>query len=91
MGYRTIVAGTDGSETASRAVDKAARLARITGARLVLVSAVPEEAPSTEAAEELLRQAQQSAQKRGVKAEVQFPRGAQARCCRRLRLPSRRT
>jgi nucleotide-binding universal stress UspA family protein len=41
MGYRTIVAGTDGSVTASRALDKAARLARITGARLVLVSVVP--------------------------------------------------
>jgi nucleotide-binding universal stress UspA family protein/nitrite reductase/ring-hydroxylating ferredoxin subunit len=75
MGYRTIVAGTDGSETASRAVDKAVRLAGITGARLVLVSAVPAEAPSTEAAQQLLRRAQVSAQKRGVKAEIRFPEG----------------
>ena len=35
----TIVAGTDGSATAGRAVGEAASLARSTGARLVLVSA----------------------------------------------------
>ena len=35
----TIVAGTDGSATAERAVGEAASLARSTGARLVLVSA----------------------------------------------------
>jgi len=35
----TIVAGTDGSATAERAVAEAASLARSTGARLVLVSA----------------------------------------------------
>lgn len=75
MGYRTIVAGTDGSETAARAVDKAARLAKVTGARLVLVSAVPAEAPSTDAAEKLLRQAQEAVARRGVKAEVLFPEG----------------
>ncbi len=91
MGYRTIVAGTDGSETAGRAVDKAARLAKITGARLILVSAVPAEAPSTEEAEELLRQAQQSVRKRGVKPRSGTRRGARARCCRRLRPPSRPT
>lgn len=36
---QTIVAGTDGSATAERAVREAASLARSTGARLVLVSA----------------------------------------------------
>ena len=35
----TIVAGTDGSASAERAVREAARLARATGSRLVLVSA----------------------------------------------------
>jgi nucleotide-binding universal stress UspA family protein len=35
----TIVVGTDGSESAARAVREAARLARMTGARLVIVSA----------------------------------------------------
>ena len=35
----TIVVGTDGSESAARAVREAARLARMTGARLIIVSA----------------------------------------------------
>jgi nucleotide-binding universal stress UspA family protein len=35
----TIVVGTDGSQSAARAVREAARLARMTGARLVIVSA----------------------------------------------------
>jgi nucleotide-binding universal stress UspA family protein/nitrite reductase/ring-hydroxylating ferredoxin subunit len=39
MGYRTIVIGTDGSETATRALDKAARLAKHVAGRLVIVCA----------------------------------------------------
>ena len=35
----TLVVGTDGSESAARAVREAARLARLSGARLVIVSA----------------------------------------------------
>lgn len=78
MGYRTIVAGTDGSQTAARAVDKAARLAGITGAKLVLVSAVSPEAPSTEAAQEILRAAKQAAAAREVDAELVYPEGRPA-------------
>jgi nucleotide-binding universal stress UspA family protein len=37
--FRSIVVGTDGSETAQTAVDAAAELAKLTGARLELVSA----------------------------------------------------
>jgi nucleotide-binding universal stress UspA family protein len=37
--YRSIVVGTDGSETARRAVERAARLAEMSGAELHLVSA----------------------------------------------------
>lgn len=37
--YRTIVVGTDGSETSYRAVDRAAELARDAGARLVIACA----------------------------------------------------
>jgi nucleotide-binding universal stress UspA family protein len=37
--FRTIVVGTDGSETAQVAVDAAVELAQLTGARLELVSA----------------------------------------------------
>src|SRR4051794_22877467 len=40
--YQTIVVGTDCSPTAERAVAKAAELARLTGAKLFLVSAVSE-------------------------------------------------
>jgi nucleotide-binding universal stress UspA family protein len=39
MGYTSIVVGTDGSDTAERAVRQAARLAADEGARLVVVSA----------------------------------------------------
>jgi nucleotide-binding universal stress UspA family protein len=39
MGYTSIVVGTDGSETAERAVRQAAELAADEGARLVVVSA----------------------------------------------------
>jgi nucleotide-binding universal stress UspA family protein len=41
MMYRTIVVGTDCSPTATKAVMKAAELATLTGAKLVLVSAYP--------------------------------------------------
>jgi nucleotide-binding universal stress UspA family protein len=37
--YRTVLVGTDGSDTSFRAVDRAAELAAATGARLVIVSA----------------------------------------------------
>jgi len=37
--YRTVVVGTDGSDTSFRAVDRAAALARDAGARLLIVSA----------------------------------------------------
>jgi nucleotide-binding universal stress UspA family protein len=44
----TIVVGTDGSDGAARAVSEAARLARMTGARLVIVSAVSDLHPYRE-------------------------------------------
>jgi len=48
--YRTIVVGTDCSPTAARAVEKAAELARLTGAKLYLVSAVSESVTALAAA-----------------------------------------
>jgi nucleotide-binding universal stress UspA family protein len=39
MGYRNVVVGTDGSETAELAVREAAELARVFGARLTIVTA----------------------------------------------------
>jgi nucleotide-binding universal stress UspA family protein len=48
--YNTVVVGTDCSPTATRAVEKAAELARLTGAKLYLVSAVSESAMALAAA-----------------------------------------
>lgn len=39
MAYRSIVVGTDGSETAARGVEQAIEIARADGARLVIVTA----------------------------------------------------
>jgi nucleotide-binding universal stress UspA family protein len=52
----TIVAGTDGSKTAERAVREAAGLARATGARLVLVSAFSDLHPYRERIETSARE-----------------------------------
>jgi nucleotide-binding universal stress UspA family protein len=48
-GYRTIVVGTDGSETSFRAVDRAATLARDAGATLVIACAFFPEKPDPHA------------------------------------------
>jgi nucleotide-binding universal stress UspA family protein len=52
----TIVAGTDGSESAERAVREAARLAIATGARLLLVSAFSDLHPFRERLESSARE-----------------------------------
>lgn len=39
MGYRNVVVGTDGSETAEKAVAHAAQIAKVFGARLTIVTA----------------------------------------------------
>ena len=44
-GYQTVVVGTDGSETSFRAVDRAAALARDSGATLVIACAYIPEKP----------------------------------------------
>ena len=52
MGYRNVVVGTDGSETAQLAVRHAAHLAKAFGARLTIVTAyVPQPVGTVEAAE----------------------------------------
>ena len=47
MGYRSIVVGTDGSETAGKAVTHAAKLAAAFGARLTIVTAFSPHAGET--------------------------------------------
>jgi nucleotide-binding universal stress UspA family protein len=44
--YRSIVVGTDGSPTARGAVSKAAELAQLCGAKLLIVSAYPDASPA---------------------------------------------
>ncbi|MFN2560250.1 MAG: universal stress protein [Jatrophihabitans sp.] len=52
-GYRTIVVGTDGSETSFRAVDRAAALAADSGATLVIACAYFPERPDPRAQDAL--------------------------------------
>lgn len=54
--YRTVVVGTDGSESSYRAVDRAAEVARDAGARLVLACAYyPADKDVVNAAQDALR------------------------------------
>jgi nucleotide-binding universal stress UspA family protein/nitrite reductase/ring-hydroxylating ferredoxin subunit len=65
MAYKTIVVGTDGSVTALRAQHKAARIAKRTGARLVIVTAVP--SPESRAdADAVLVKACAAAERHGI-------------------------
>ncbi|MGH2705074.1 MAG: universal stress protein [Actinomycetota bacterium] len=69
MGYRTILVGTDGSQTALRAQHRAARLAKRLGARLVIATAAPRGArPSS--SEQALIAAAEAASADGVAAET---------------------
>ena len=45
MGYRRVLVGTDGSETATAAVEHAAKLAVATGAELIITTAIAAESP----------------------------------------------
>lgn len=47
MGYRSILVGTDGSESAERAVEHAAALASSFGARLTILTAFAPQSPDT--------------------------------------------
>ena len=54
--YQTVLVGTDGSESSYRAVDRAARIAHDSGARLVIVCAYhPATKREVAAAEDVLR------------------------------------
>lgn len=54
--YRTVVVGTDGSESSYRAVDRAAEVAADAGAKLVLASAYyPADKKDVDAAQDVLR------------------------------------
>jgi nucleotide-binding universal stress UspA family protein/nitrite reductase/ring-hydroxylating ferredoxin subunit len=75
MGYRTIVVGTDGSETATRAVDKATRLAKHVDGRLVIVCATSNIGLHDYAAEKILTEAAARVEGNGVRATPLFREG----------------
>ena len=74
MGYRTIVIGTDGSETAFRAQLSAARFAKLVGGRLVIVSAYrPEQ--DDRLVDEMLRYSADAARREGIEVETAMAEG----------------
>jgi nucleotide-binding universal stress UspA family protein/nitrite reductase/ring-hydroxylating ferredoxin subunit len=75
MGYRTIVVGTDGSETALLAQRKATRFARHVDGRLVLVTASAPVGMTDTVAEEVVAYARDAARRDGVEAEPMVREG----------------
>ena len=75
MAYRTIMVGTDGSSTATRATMAAARLAQRLGARLQIVTAFGANLDQ-EAATAVLRDAGTAATQAGVEVETHLQEGA---------------
>src|ERR671925_28693 len=75
MGYRTIVVGTDGSDTATRALDKATRLAKHVEGELVIVCATSNIGLHDYAAEKILAEATARVEGNGVQASAHFKEG----------------
>ncbi|MGH2724356.1 MAG: universal stress protein [Actinomycetota bacterium] len=78
MGYRTIVIGTDGSETAFRAQRAAARFAKLVGGRLVIVSAYRPEMNDRLVAE-MLGYAADAARREGIEVRTAMAEGSPAK------------
>ena len=78
MGYRRIVVGTDGSETAGLAVRAASRLAKRCRADLLILSGFEPPAVTAERAREILEEARSAAEQEGARAatEMQIGLGA---------------
>jgi nucleotide-binding universal stress UspA family protein len=75
MGYRTILVGTDGSDTATRAIDKAVRLARQVGGRVVIACATAPVGLHDYRAMEILKEAEEHVRPSGVPAETTYREG----------------
>jgi nucleotide-binding universal stress UspA family protein/nitrite reductase/ring-hydroxylating ferredoxin subunit len=69
VGYRTIVVGTDGSETATLAVRTAARFAKKVDGRLILVAASAPVGLTDDVADDVLAAAAEAVRRDGVEAE----------------------
>lgn len=70
MAYTTIVVGTDGSPTAAKAVEKASRLARRIGGRIVLVCATAPNGLTEATANGILREAAEAVRANAVEVET---------------------
>ncbi|HEX6261826.1 MAG TPA: universal stress protein [Actinomycetota bacterium] len=75
MGYARIVVGTDGSETAGRAVDRAARLSKDLGSTLILVTASAPIGMIDTVAEEIAVAARDRVRAKGIEAEAVVQEG----------------
>lgn len=75
MAYRTIMVGTDGSNTASRATSAATRLAKHLGAQLRIVTAFGANLDQ-EAATAILRDARTEAKQAGVETKTHLKEGS---------------
>jgi nucleotide-binding universal stress UspA family protein len=75
MGYRTIVVGTDGSDTAMRAIDKAARLAKHVEGKLLVVCATSNIGLHDYRAMEVLKEASEHLHKAEVDHETTYREG----------------
>jgi nucleotide-binding universal stress UspA family protein/nitrite reductase/ring-hydroxylating ferredoxin subunit len=69
VGYRTLVVGTDGSETATLAVRTAARFAKKVDGRLILVAASAPVGLTDDVADDVLAAAAEAVRRDGVEAE----------------------
>jgi nucleotide-binding universal stress UspA family protein/nitrite reductase/ring-hydroxylating ferredoxin subunit len=72
MGYRRILAGTDGSETATASVRTAARLAKRFRSHLLVVSAYEAPAFTADQAQRALDLATEAAREEGVEAQTEI-------------------
>jgi nucleotide-binding universal stress UspA family protein len=72
MGYRRILAGTDGSETATASVRTAARLAKRFRSQLLVVSAYEAPAFTADQAQRALDGAADVAREEGVEAQIEI-------------------
>ena|SRR5712691_3581431 len=75
MGYRRIVVGTDGSETAGLAVRAASRLAKRCRADLLILSGFEPPAITAERAREILQDARSAAEQEGARAATEMQVG----------------
>jgi nucleotide-binding universal stress UspA family protein/nitrite reductase/ring-hydroxylating ferredoxin subunit len=84
MGYRTILVGTDGSETATVAVRAATALAKPFGGMVRIVCAHGADGPDDQTAKEVLHYARDAVRAQGVETKTHMKAGEPARVINEL-------